>query len=181
MPKWVVVLRQLFFLAKEFDSLGEVKFIGFKIILKPARCTFRTFNVLNITWGRLNLGEGRALNNKTFYKIDSVYIHGNLNITHFTSHSSCVLVIWFTRTLKVLEKASCSWKVLENWRVVGYPWKVLKFSTEVLEYFQSSLNKNNLRLKNKIFVQRNDWKHSNTQIFLVIMKVFSYDFGDFPA
>ena len=28
-----------------------------------------------------------------------------------------------------------------------------------------------------MFAQRNDWKHSNTQIFLVIMKVFSYDFG----
>ena len=28
-----------------------------------------------------------------------------------------------------------------------------------------------------MFAQRNDWKHSNTQIFLVIMKVFSYDVG----
>ena len=28
-----------------------------------------------------------------------------------------------------------SWKVLENWKIVGYPWRVLEFSTEVLEYF----------------------------------------------
>lgn len=44
------------------DSLGEVKFIGFEIILKPVSCTFRAFNVLNVTWGRLNLGEVKALN-----------------------------------------------------------------------------------------------------------------------
>ena len=42
------------------DSLGEVKFIGFEIILKPVSCTFRAFNVLNVTWGRLNLGEVTA-------------------------------------------------------------------------------------------------------------------------
>ena len=36
---------------------------------------------------------------------------------------------------KVLEKALCHWKVLENWKIVGYPWKVLEFSTQVLEYF----------------------------------------------
>ena len=27
------------------------------------------------------------------------------------------------------------WKVIENWKIVGYPWKVLEFSSEVLEYF----------------------------------------------
>ena len=26
----------------------------------------------------------------------------------------------------VLEKASCPWKVLQNWKIVGYPWKVLE-------------------------------------------------------
>ena len=31
------------------------------------------------------------------------------------------------------------WKVLENWKIVGYPWKVLEFSTEVLEYFWKQL------------------------------------------
>lgn len=45
-----------------FDSLGEVKFIGFEIILKPVSCTFGAFNVLNVTWERLNLREVRALN-----------------------------------------------------------------------------------------------------------------------
>lgn len=44
------------------DSLGEVKFIGFEIILKPVSCTFRAFNARNVTWGRLNLGEVKALN-----------------------------------------------------------------------------------------------------------------------
>ena len=32
-------------------------------------------------------------------------------------------------------------------------------------------------LKKNCFAHRNDWKHSNTQIFLLFMKVFSYDFG----
>ena len=52
----------MFFLEKVFDSLGEVKFIGFEIILKPVSCTFGAFNVLNVTWERLNLREVRALN-----------------------------------------------------------------------------------------------------------------------
>ena len=75
----------------------------------------------------------------------------------------------------VLEK---SLKIEELWDILE---KSLNFPQKSLNIFQSSLNKNNLRLKNKIFEQRNDWKHSNTQIFLVVMKVFSYDFGDFPA
>ena len=60
-PKCFVVARLLFFLVEVFNSLGEVKFTGFEIILKPVSCTFRAFNVLNVTLGRLNLREVRAL------------------------------------------------------------------------------------------------------------------------
>ena len=45
--------------------------------------------------------------------------------------------------------------------------QLLDIREKSLNVFESSLNKNNLRLKKKTcFAQRNDWKHSNTQIFL---------------
>ena len=62
---------------------------------------------------------------------------------------------------KVLEKASCPWKVLENWKIVGWPWKVLEFSTEVLEYFWKLL----LREKKHVLRRGMIEKNSNTQFF----------------
>ena len=70
-------------------------------------------------------------------------------------------ISWFARALK-------KHHVLENWRIVEYPWKVLEYY-----FFWIKIT----FVKKNCFVQRNDWKQSNTQIFLLFMKVFSYDFG----
>ena len=69
------------------------------------------------------------------------------------------------------------WKVLENWNIVGYPWKLLEFSFQWSPwiFFKSPWIK--ITFVKNVLRKVNDWKHSNTQIFLVIMKVFSYDFN----
>ena len=75
------------------------------------------------------------------------------------------------------------WKVLEkslNWKIVGYSWKFLEVSTEVLEYFWKLLEwKEPSFKKGRSDVLCKGMIESTTthKFFLVIMKVFSYDFG----
>ena len=67
-----------------------------------------------------------------------------------------------------------------NWKIVGYSWKVLEVSTEVLEYFWKLLEwKEPSFKKGRSDVLCKGMIESTTthKFSLVIVKVFSYDFG----
>ena len=62
---------------------------------------------------------------------------------------------------KVLEKASCPWKVLENWKIVGWLEKSLNFPQKSLNIFESS----SFVKRKTCFAQKNDWKEQQYTIF----------------
>ena len=79
------------------------------------------------------------------------------------------------RPWKVPEKASCPWMnslwKLKNCGIsVKSPWIFLKAPWIKITFV----------IKTKCFAQRKDWKHSSTQIFLVVMKVCFLMFSMFP-
>ena len=68
-----------------------------------------------------------------------------------------------------------SWKIEKLWDILE---KSLNFPQKSLNIFEGFLNENNLCEKKKHVLRKGMIEeNSNTQIFLVIMRVFSCDFG----
>ena len=90
------------------------------------------------------------------------------NVMSFSALFLMFTLTWLTRALKSPWKSVMSLKSPWIEKLLDILEKSLKFPPKSLNIFESSLNKKNFHLKKKIwcFVQRNDWKHNNTQIFL---------------
>ena len=89
---------------------------------------------------------------------------------------------WFARALKSPWKSVMSLKSPWIEKLLGILEKSLKFPRKSLNIFESSLNKKNLHLKKDFDVLCERMIESKTihKFSLVLMKVFSYDFG-FPG
>ena len=104
------------------------------------------------------------------------------NVMSFSALFLMFTLTWLTRALKSPWKSVMSLKSPWIEKLLDILEKSLKFPRKSLNIFESSLNKKNLHLKKDFDVLCERMIESKTihKFSLVLMKVFSYDFG-FPG